>query len=135
MGGQYVDGGWYEQCENDTYSGDPHAGAAGAVNIHYVFHKNGAYRIICDGENYAKHNGELAIRCKIDGCGCRTLFALMVGALEREAVEGTLDPEEWAGTFRRRTGELVAMSKERAAAALADDLPPVLSGIVSAYLW
>lgn len=137
MGGQYVDGGWYEQCENDTYSGDPHADIAGIIDNHHVFHENGAYRIVCSGNlsvvNCSNDEGELTLVCRTDYCLCDTLFALMAGALEREAAEGTLDPEEWFKTFSRRTGELVAMSREKAAVAMIDKLPTVLIGVVTEY--
>jgi hypothetical protein len=136
MSEQYVDGGWYEQCENDTYSGDPHADIAGIIDNHYVFHENGAYRIVCSGNlsmvNCSNDEGELTLGCRTD-CRCRTLFKLLMKALEREAVEGTLDPEEWIKTFSRRTGELVAMSREKAAVAMIDKLPVVLVEIVVSY--
>jgi len=61
------------------------------------------------------------------------LWVLLVRAMEREAEEGVFTVETWAPNFPIRAFRLVAMSKERAATALAAKLPPVLVGVVLAY--
>lgn len=126
---------WGEQCINDPYA------KHGYVNSeHGAYIKNGAYRIICGGANGEEEinrgdaNGELTITCWGEGCPCAGLFASLVKAMEREAADGVLDPDMWALTFPRRTGELVEEIRKKVAAALADKLPVVLVGIVSACL-
>lgn len=137
-GGQYVDGGQYEQCENDGHTEDADRANGGHIRgvigvYHNTYMEEKAYRILCGRVNCSNDEGELVVRCSDVECVCKSLFKLLVGALEREALLGTLAPNEWLKTFPKRTSELVAMSREKAAAVLVDELPVVLARIIVEY--
>jgi len=124
--------GVYEYCEYDDRS----------HNAHCAFIVDGEYWFDIFELGDVCWNGCEAAQPYDDGVSCcyqlsvhLDLWQLMVDAMEREANAGVLDVEKWSANFPKRVAVLVAMSKERAAAALADKLPAVLSGTVLAYLW
>lgn len=63
------------------------------------------------------------------------MFETTIKAMEAEAAAGIFVPRVWAPSFPRRTAELVERYRTAIAAALADDLPAVLIGVVVVYLW
>jgi hypothetical protein len=62
------------------------------------------------------------------------MFETTIKAMEAEAAAGKFVPSMWAPSFPRRTAELVERYRATIAAALADELPAVLIGIVMFYL-
>jgi hypothetical protein len=120
----------YEQCENDQYSED------GIMHSeHNTYMRDKSYKIACPGSaviNSTNSSGEFAIYCKTNSCPCVSLITLLTQAMEQEAGQ-LFDPAMWAPTFPRRVAEHVERYRRAAAAALADELPPVLIGIVVYY--
>ena len=108
---------------------------------HYTYMGEGKYRFDASMiENYCGGACDI-IFPDDDGVSCcfptmihHDLWVLLVKAMEKEAEGGVLTVANWAPTFPRRTAELVEVIRKAAAAALADKLPVVLVGIVSAYL-
>jgi hypothetical protein len=122
----------YEYCEHDDRT----------TNKHYTFIIDGEYWFDIVEVGDFCGTGCDAVRLFDDGVECcrpvlvhADLWELMIDAIGKEATAGTFDPAMWKANLPRRTFELVEVIKKAAAAALADKLPPVLVGIVSAYLW
>jgi hypothetical protein len=127
----YDDFGPCSNCENDLYDEED-----SAEYEHGTYMTKGAYRIVCNINhkiNRGDANGELTITCGGEGCQCQNLFELLVDAVEFEVIVGKFDPAKWAPTFPKRVGELVAIYRGKAAAALADKLPAVLVEIIGEY--
>jgi hypothetical protein len=60
--------------------------------------------------------------------------SLFLKAMEKETEDGIFDPAMWAGTFPKKTAEMLELRRAMLATALADKLPPVLIGVVVPYI-
>lgn len=99
------------------------------------------YRVPCCSRNVLQcyHYGAVAedeaVVCR--HCGDRSLHGdlhwILIEAMVAEADSGTFKPDMWKANFPRRTAALIKYQKEVLAEALVA-LPPVLVGIVGAYL-
>jgi len=102
---------------------------------HPVFIGCGAYKFqMLSCRNVACVNDD-GIVCACGRSHHADLFPLLVSAMEREVRVGIFEVADWAPTFPRRTAELVAMRRERVAAALAGELPVVLIGVVCDFIF
>ena len=108
-------------------------------HFHYTYIHGGRYRFdtspdphrcMCGWGLFPDDDG---VRCCSASTLHEDLWRRLINAMEKEAKDGILVVANWAPTFPRRTAELVERSRGVAAAALADKLPAVLIGIVSAY--
>jgi len=69
-----------------------------------------------------------------DGAAIRPgMFEATMEAMDDEVAAGVFDPSSWAGSFPRRSAELLTEMEEAVEEEL--DLPPPLIGIITAYLW
>jgi len=79
--------------------------------------------------------GDEAAACR--QCGDKSLHGdlhwILIEAMVAEMDAGVFEPEMWRNSFPKRTARLIKYQKEVLAGALAA-LPPVLVGIVGAYL-
>jgi len=86
-------------------------------------------------------NACLVSRPGDDGVACceiipvhSALWGYLIRAMEKEANAGVFDHSVWAPTFPRRAAELVEARKGVVTAALANELPAALIGVVCGYL-